>query len=154
LANQAAYYSNASSAPGFETTSNPYSESKFEPSPLNRMLKQAAPGNAWVMEAGKEVRTDYQTNTAADAVRLFGATATWDAPSGLYSTSLVQTGTTNHDANELYKTITKNENWNPATPLNGYVQQAKEHKQKLAIPENSVVFTVKCNSIITAPRRT
>ncbi|WP_347052237.1 DUF6443 domain-containing protein, partial [Flavobacterium olei] len=40
----------------YEGGSNPYSEKQFEPSPLNRILKQAAPGNSWAMGSGHEIK--------------------------------------------------------------------------------------------------
>ena len=64
---------------------NPYSEKQLENSPLNRVLKQAAPGNAWLMGAGKEIKFDYQTNHATE-VKLFKATANWEATFQLYTT--------------------------------------------------------------------
>ena len=56
-----------------EATTNPYSEKQLENSPLNRILKQAAPGNAWAMGSGHEIKFDYQTNVANE-VKLFTAT--------------------------------------------------------------------------------
>ncbi|WP_417943019.1 DUF6443 domain-containing protein [Flavobacterium sp. RS13.1] len=35
----------------YENTLNPYSEKEFEASPLNRILKQAAPGNDWALKS-------------------------------------------------------------------------------------------------------
>jgi len=51
-----------------------YSEKLFEPSPLNRVDKQAAPGNAWKMGSTKEVKFTRRTNTvgtSGDDVRIF-----------------------------------------------------------------------------------
>ena len=56
---------------------NPYREKQLENSPLNRVLKEAAPGNAWLMGTGKEIKFDYQTNHANE-VKLFSVTATWN----------------------------------------------------------------------------
>ena len=63
---------------------NPYSEKQLENSPLNRVLKQAAPGTAWQMGSGKEIKFDYQTNHATE-VKLFNVTATWnnDVPNSI-----------------------------------------------------------------------
>jgi RHS repeat-associated protein len=91
----------------YGNTSNPFSEKKLESSPLNRVLKQAAPGTDWKMDAGHEIKLDYQTNTATE-VKLYKATATWNAGSGLYDIAFSDNG--NYGANELYKTITYDEN--------------------------------------------
>jgi len=99
----------------YDNTSNPYSEKQFEPSPLNRILKQAAPGNSWAMGSGHEIKLDYRTNTA-DEVKLYQATATWSAGSGLYDISFSDAGF--YTENQLYKTITYDENTS-ASPVEG-----------------------------------
>lgn len=92
----------------YENTSNPFSEKKLESSPLNRVLKQAAPGSSWKMGEGHEIKLDYQTNTVADAVKLYKATATWQAGDGLYGTSFSDAGS--YGVGELYKNVTYDEN--------------------------------------------
>jgi len=91
----------------YENTTNPFSQKSLESSPLNRVLKQAAPGTSWAMGGGHEIKLDYQTNTA-DEVRLYKATAAWSASSGLYDIAFSDAG--KYAANELYKTITYDEN--------------------------------------------
>ncbi len=90
-----------------------YSEKLIENSPLNRVLKQSAPGNSWAMGSGKEIKMDYQTNVATgdDAVKLYTATSSFNSSTGEFLISLVNNGSTNYPANVLYKTITKDENW-------------------------------------------
>ncbi|HEX8576141.1 MAG TPA: DUF6443 domain-containing protein, partial [Flavobacterium sp.] len=95
-----------------EATTNPYSEKQFEASPLNRVLQQAAPGNDWVLGSGHTIKMEYQANTANE-VRLFDATTTWDATQGLYAINLSDRGF--YSAGQLYKTITKDENWTSGT---------------------------------------
>ena len=56
--------------PSFGNTSNPYTETQFEPSPRGRVLKQAAPGNDWAMGGGHEVKYGYRFNQA-NTVYLF-----------------------------------------------------------------------------------
>lgn len=85
----------------------PFSQKELEASPLNRVFKQAAPGNDWALNSGHEIKLDYQTNTTTE-VKLFTATTIWNLTSGLYDIDLSQTG--NYDANQLYKTITYDEN--------------------------------------------
>jgi hypothetical protein len=91
---------------------NPYSEKRLESSPLNRVLEQAAPGNDWSLTntIKHTIRFDYQTNTTVDAVKLFKVTSNWDPAKELYDipTSLTPL---NYDPFQLYKTITKDENW-------------------------------------------
>lgn len=103
---------------------NPYSEKEFEASPLNRVLKQAAPGNAWALNSGHEIKLDYQTNTTSDAVKLFNLTAYWDVSKGLYD---IPTSLTPNDYQQfqLYKTITKDENW-----VSGNNNTTEEFKNK------------------------
>ena len=91
----------------YENTSNPFSEKKLESSPLNRILRQAAPGNPWAMDGGHEIKFDYQTNTA-DEVKLYKASAAWNAGSGLYDISLSDAGY--YQEAQLFKNITYDEN--------------------------------------------
>ncbi|WP_409416741.1 DUF6443 domain-containing protein [Flavobacterium sp. PS2] len=91
----------------YDYTANPFSEKKFENSPLNRVLKQAAPGNDWAMGSGHEIKLDYQTNTTNE-VRLLEAATIWNATAGLYDITFWDNKY--YDKNELYKTITYDEN--------------------------------------------
>jgi len=101
--NTLSFYSNEK----YNNTANPFSQKKFENSPLNRVLKQAAPGNDWAMDQGHEIKIDYQTNTNEE-VRLFEVITTWDPSVGLYDISFWDNG--HYDKNELYKMITYDEN--------------------------------------------
>ncbi|MEO8235549.1 MAG: DUF6443 domain-containing protein, partial [Flavobacterium sp.] len=92
----------------YENTQNPYSEKEFESSPLNRVFKQSAPGTAWALGSGHEIKLDYQTNTDTE-VKYFKADATWNTGTNVYDISITDNG--NYQENQLYKTITKDENW-------------------------------------------
>ncbi|TGD56530.1 DUF6443 domain-containing protein [Flavobacterium humi] len=92
----------------YENTMNPYSQKLFEVSPLNRVLKQAAPGGAWAMGSGHEIKLDMQTN-ASNEVKRLTVTTTWSTGKGLYEISA--TDNTYYASGTLYKTITKDENW-------------------------------------------
>ncbi|WP_281232037.1 DUF6443 domain-containing protein [Flavobacterium gelatinilyticum] len=85
---------------------NPYSEKDFEPSPLNRVLKQAAPGNSWKLGEGHEIKLKYQTNTDADAVKLF--TVEFLLENNIYVPVLKSSGL--YTKNVLYKNSTYDEN--------------------------------------------
>ncbi|WP_374172974.1 DUF6443 domain-containing protein [Flavobacterium tructae] len=91
----------------YDNTANPFSQKKLEASPLNRVLRQAAPGNSWAMDSGHEIKMDYQTNIA-DEVRWFRDSTSWDAGLGLFKTVFLDEG--NYAANQLYKTIAYDEN--------------------------------------------
>ncbi len=109
-----------------------YSEKQYEASPLNRVLKQAAPGNDWDMpisatDPDHTQRIDYLNNTLADNVKLYKATATWNLTKGLYDIALTNVGgTIFYPANQLYKTVIKNENWTIANGNNNTIQEFKD----------------------------
>ncbi|MDL2144388.1 DUF6443 domain-containing protein [Flavobacterium tructae] len=134
-ANTTSYYGSPNPAlngnPALEATSYPFSQKELEASPLNRILKQAAPGNDWRSGSGHEIKMDYQTNTAGE-VKLFRANTVWDAAAGLYTISFVNSG--NYAANELYKTITYDEN-TAATPLeiNGSTVEFKNKEGQVVL---------------------
>ncbi|WP_281335995.1 DUF6443 domain-containing protein [Flavobacterium eburneipallidum] len=109
---------------------NPYSQKGFEDSPLNRVLKQAAPGNDWKLGNGHEIKFEYETNTDADLVRQFGVSfvnGNTEAPhledNGIYATS------------QLYKTVTKDENWMPnqTYPSDHTTQEFKNKEGKVVL---------------------
>ncbi|OED39970.1 hypothetical protein AB832_03755, partial [Flavobacteriaceae bacterium (ex Bugula neritina AB1)] len=126
--NLGSYRTNAESATEsfinnkYGTTPNPFSQKTFEPSPLNRVLKQAAPGNDWRKGGGHEIEFDYQSNTATE-VRYFTVTFTNDDT----AVPTLTGGTTFYGANELYKTITYDENH---TSTSGTAHSTEEFKDK------------------------
>ncbi|OGS71819.1 MAG: hypothetical protein A3G95_02835 [Flavobacteria bacterium RIFCSPLOWO2_12_FULL_31_7] len=95
-------------SPAYENTLNPFSQKQFEASPLNRVFKQSAPGEVWKMSSGHEIKFDYQTNIENE-VKKYKAVATWNTINGLYEIVFTEVG--HYAINELYKTITKYENW-------------------------------------------
>lgn len=108
--------------PNFEATSNPYSQKELENSPSGIVNKQAAPGNDWVMGNGKEIKFEYSTNIENE-VRLIKANSVWNQTYELYETSPL---ISNYYApNQLYKTITKDENW-----VSGKNNTTEEFKDK------------------------
>jgi hypothetical protein len=104
-----AYYNK----PKYDNTSNPFSQKLLESSPLNRVLKQAAPGASWEMGNGHEIKLDYQTNKDEE-VKLYKAASSWNSGSGLYEIAFTDGGY--YAKNELYKNVTYDENTaaNPA----------------------------------------
>ncbi|OXB15160.1 DUF6443 domain-containing protein [Flavobacterium reichenbachii] len=133
--NVLSYYANPNPAvngnPSQEATTNPFSRKELEASPLNRVLKQAAPGNDWKSGSGHEIKMDYQANTANEVI-LFTASTTWNANLGLYSITL--SGNGYYAANELYKTITYDENTAPVpSETNGSTVEFKNKEGQVIL---------------------
>ena len=93
----------------YENTLNPYSEKHLEPSPLNRVLEQGAPGADWEINTGSDadhtIKHEYTINSDADLIRHFDVDLSTGSPQlldlGIYQSS------------KLHKTIIKDENWQP-----------------------------------------
>ncbi|MEO1011892.1 MAG: DUF6443 domain-containing protein, partial [Bacteroidota bacterium] len=101
---------------------NPYSQKHFEPSPLNRVLKQAAPGEDWKLDlAGDDhsIEFGYHTNNQNpdngadpenDNVVWFKVDFEEDGSGGKDTEKPLLTGTEFYPQGELYKNVTKDEN--------------------------------------------
>ncbi|WP_154662271.1 DUF6443 domain-containing protein [Vaginella massiliensis] len=110
--------------------SNAYSQKEYENSPLNRVLKQAAPGNSWKLGSGHEIKFDYQTNTASEVLK-FGVSNPTTTP------TLTLSG--KYAANQLYKTVTTDENGQP-------IQEFKDKEGKVLLKRIHIVSTGSNNS--------
>ena len=88
----------------YENTTNPFSETQFDGSALNRVLKKSAPGEDWDAHQLNEhtIRTVYDIVKDEDNVLQLGV---------LNSASLPSLSTTVGLGVPLYKTVEKNENW-------------------------------------------
>ena len=85
LIDQSAFYNNHFT--GTSEGSYAFSESQLEASPLNRVKKQAAPGQTWSVDGDHTVDMIYRNNTVADDVRKIiliadSITAAADYPAG------------------------------------------------------------------------
>jgi len=89
-------------AVSYHGDNNPYSEPIYEPSPLNRVVKQMGPGNYW-HSAGKGVTTEYLTNTESGVLSAIYYKVTTD---GVLSKS------GNYSKGELYVEKTADEDGN------------------------------------------
>jgi RHS repeat-associated protein len=146
LTSQQSYYQ--SPPAGVVQTPNPYAETIFEASPLNRVLEQGAPGAAWQPVAnsntGHTQKMVYSSN-AANEVRLYNAEAVTTVGE-TYKRTL--TGTGYYGANQLYKTISKDENWSPSQsfPQAGTVEEYKDKEGRVVLKRT---FNEKNNSLET-----
>ncbi|WP_442787958.1 DUF6443 domain-containing protein [Flavobacterium suncheonense] len=112
----------------YENTSNPYNEKLFENSPLNRVFRQAAPGNEWALNPLSDdhsIKFDYTSNISEE-VKHYKVSLSWSATYNLYEPTLVNaSGNDYYAPNQLYKTITKDENW-----ISGKNNTTEEFKDK------------------------
>jgi hypothetical protein len=140
-ANLLTYYSNPTLAltgnPNFEATTNPYSQKKFEDSPLNRVLEQAAPGNDWSLANSHTIKMDYQAN-GLNEVKLYTVATVLDA-AGVYNPTIATT--TYYAINQLYKTITKDENWGLADGKNKTTEEFKDKEGHVVLKRTYSNYT-------------
>ncbi len=105
---------------------NAYSESIYEPSPLNRVTEQGAPGTAWkadpYSDSDHTIKFDWTTNVANEVVRF---TVNFEG-NDTEKPQLHKSG--HYAASQLYVTITKDENWQPG---DGNLRTTREYKDKL-----------------------
>lgn len=117
--------------PAYQNTANPYSEKVLESSPLSRALEKGAPGTPWLANPNADtdhtVKFAYQTN-AANEVRLYQVTLTPD-----YAPTLTNPAPNWYAAGQLYKTITKDENWQPADGVNRTAEEFTDKQGRIVL---------------------
>src|SRR5579875_1752644 len=117
-----------SSPTNYKGTNSPFSVTNYEPSPLNRVVEQGAPGDAWQpvpnQSTGHTVKIGYASNDGGDVsgrwAKQYGVNI-----DGSGARSLADQGA--YGQNQLYVTITKDENWQPQ---DGRAGTAEEYKDK------------------------
>jgi RHS repeat-associated protein len=127
-------------------TPYPFAESRLEPSPLNRVLEQGAPGDAWQLSTstspnkGHTVNMDYASN---DAAGLGLGSGFWARQ---YGVSMDATGIRtltdqgNYGPNQLYVSISKGENWKSTDIKAGTTEEYKDKEGRVVLKRN---FNVK-----------
>ncbi len=93
----------------------PFAEKVFDNSPLNRVLKQGAPGADWQPQNGHTVEIEYLTNTVADQV------IKWTTDPDGYCD-----GKGYYEKNKLFKIVTHDENGN-------IIEEFKDFSGKLVL---------------------
>jgi RHS repeat-associated protein len=134
IGQQTTFYNNptAYGAPGVtQISGTAFSETRFESSPLNRVLEQGSPGASWALSAGHTKRVEYASNngstnytTTGLAVRLYHAVALTGSGEKHKRTL---SGMGYYSSNELYLNISKDENW---VPSDGKIGTVEEYKDK------------------------
>ncbi len=108
---------------------NAYSQKEFEASPLNRVLKQAAPGKDWKLGNGHEIEFNYQTNHSTE-VRFYDVSLAF--ANNTYTPTL-QGGTSYYSAGTLYKTVTKDENHDGTSTKNHTTEEFKDKQGRVIL---------------------
>jgi hypothetical protein len=82
----------------------PYAQTVFDPSPLNRVVEQGAPGSVWQPGMTNTIKKFYQTNSANEVQLWTYARPNTDHPLGIIDSQGP------YEPHELYKNITTDEN--------------------------------------------
>lgn len=127
---QGAFFSSPPGTSGVSPISSPYSITNFEPSPLNRVIEQGAPGAVWQPAAnntsGHTNKVDYTTNnttTLSDINNSYLAALYTVTINSDQSRTLNRANGASYAAGQLDVTISKNENW-----VSGKVGTTEEYK--------------------------
>ena len=135
--------------PKYENTNNPYSEKAFEASPLNRVLKQAAPGNDWVMGGGHEIEMDYQSNINFE-VKRYEVDLTF--ANNTYTPQLVLNGS--YHQGELYKSVIKDENHDGSSSKAHTTEEFKDAEGRVILKRTYGTSKVNGITLTNAPHDT
>lgn len=106
-------------------TDNPWVQKTIEESFLNRVTEQAAPGDDWAMVNAHTVKFSYETNSAGD-VHYFTVTLGGSGDPALNYHQRYPRG-------QLYKTVTKDENWESSDGQKGTVTEFKDKMGRLIL---------------------
>jgi len=141
--NKGSYRTNALSATNtfynttkYENTTNPYSETLFDGTPLNLIVEQAAPGNDWKEGNTEEhtIKNEYKLVGTSDYVRIYQINNTNGnlIDNGYYKTGewTVQGA---YNTPYLYKFITKNENWVPSDTNDNTTHTFKDYRGRVIL---------------------
>ncbi|WP_244906456.1 DUF6443 domain-containing protein [Jejuia pallidilutea] len=115
-----------------QTTVNPYSEKNLESSPLNRVLEQGAPGTDWALDKNADtdhtIKFGYAANTSNEVIYFDTEFVGGDTE----SPKLVLTNS-HYNEGELYKTITKDENWRTYEKKDRTTEEFKDKQGRVVL---------------------
>ncbi|WP_321827242.1 Ig-like domain-containing protein [Maribacter dokdonensis] len=135
----------------YEYTQNPYSQKHFEPSPLNRVLKQAAPGNDWALNENGEdhaIEFAYDANEANE-VRLFNV----NFVNG--NTEQPELAEDNfYEAGQLYKNITRDENHSTSDGKNHTTEEFTDKQGRVVLKRTYADVTINGSVSVAEPHDT
>lgn len=128
---QANFYN---SPTNYKPTNSPYSITNYEASPLNRVVEQGAPGDAWQpvpnQLTGHTVKIDYASNDGGDVsgrwAKQYGVNI-----DGSGVRSLADQGA--YGQNQLYVTTSRDENWQPSDGRSGTMEEYKDKEGRVVL---------------------
>jgi len=107
---------NETTANSYYGSTNAFTESQLENTPLDRLLQEAKPGDAWKLSAGHTKKFQYETNSATEVKRFVTSTSI-NTISGVSNTvsvlSVASNDSGNYPAGVLYKNTVTDEDGNP-----------------------------------------
>ncbi|WP_343644153.1 DUF6443 domain-containing protein [Chryseobacterium sp.] len=115
-----------------------YTETVFENSPLQRVLQQKGNGNDW---DGKAVIFGYDVNTAADHVKNYQVTASWDDTEKIYKNEL-QYVVVEYAAGQLIKNTITDEDGNKVVEFKDASGQTVLSRKVMDATQNADTYYV------------
>ncbi|MGE8431506.1 DUF6443 domain-containing protein [Chryseobacterium joostei] len=103
---------NETTANSYYGSANAFSEKQLENTPLDRVLQEAKPGDAWKLSAGHTKKYLYETNTATE-VKIFVASTSINEIDGVSNTVSTLSVSGNYPAGVLYKNTVTDEDGHP-----------------------------------------
>ena len=114
----------------YGTTPNPYSETRKEASPRQRVLEAGFPSDVWNINQYNGLTSESQRNTIRNSYALNTSNevkrynVTTSHSNGVYKNSISENGY--YPVNSLTKTVVKNENWKTGDGSNNTVEEFKD----------------------------
>lgn len=132
--NNGRYYSDEINAVNWQSfygdeASYSFSQGIFEKSPMSRILEKGAPGADWQLSSGHTVKTSYGHNCEGEVL-------CWqiDANGILENKGgTVVNDKCYYNESELFKTITKNQNWTSKTGRLNTIEQFKDKEGRIVL---------------------
>jgi RHS repeat-associated protein len=129
LSDQSTFYNSQANV---AHAANPYSQSAYDNSPLNRVVQQAEPGTSWIL-GGHTVSTTYRCNFSNEVYWFVNTGSQWDATGSYYPSG------------SLYVTVVIDENGNESITfkdkLGRLVCEEKQKGTQNTRSQNGIIVT-------------
>lgn len=151
---------------GIPNTAFPFAQTAFEPSPLNRVMEQGAPGTAWQLSStpgtgssNHSVKVVISNNTDSTFTTVItnnsGSRRVAFYTAAINANQSRKLGRANntavYDNNQLSVTITRNENWKPGDGCFNTLEEYKDKEGHLVLKRT---YNLKVTGTTAAPVKT